>query len=235
MPLVIIVLVIVLIAISTKESYQSNANNRVVVSGKLRKTNARLEQMLVGKYLLEGWNFDEAYEKAIVELTARGYVACMSPDDYRKDVIVPDYIGDHVAVRCETSRACSGYKRWLKDQNSEAVKLRLKILEKQWKITHPGEPTPEFPDSIIYAKFPTSECELSEDYKRSMKLTGIYPVGSIIYIPNDGEYKVLEIIDGDERILERPACFIFSLYKVKSLRTGEITQKSTSIKGIRKL
>lgn len=235
MPLIILVLVVVVIVISTKEGRQSNSRLDAYVREGMRKTNARLEQKLISKYLILGCSFDEAYEKAAMELEAKGFVVCTSPGRYNQPKGRYKMIGEHKSISYETSIMARGYAFELHELNSNVVKTRFEILETQWRLTHPDEPIPEFPDEIVYAKYPTSEVQYGDEFKRASKLIGIYPVGSIIYIPNDGEYKILEIIDGDKRILEEYPRLIFNLYKVKNLRTGEITQKPTFTKGIRKL
>jgi hypothetical protein len=230
MPLVLLVLFVfggLFLAISDNKKWHQNQDSTCLM---LRKTNARLERELVNKCLLSGYSIEEAYEVVPAELAKRGFDLCMSPDSFVTD-ISPNYhltIEGHEPIKYDSTIIPRSGD--LHDRNSEAVKLEHKIVELQWKLLHPDEAVPEFSDEDIYKNFPKDKYDYKSRVDFHGRLLKMYPAGTLITIPGDGNYKILEIHTGDVNTR-----MDFKLYLLQNLATGEKTVRNTATKNITKI
>ena len=237
MPLVFIVLIAVGAVIIAISDVKVDKQKEIANYCRIRKTNARLEQSLVSKYLLQGCSLKDAYKQIAPEMAAQGFVLCMSPKSFITD-LSPNYghtIEGHSAIKHDSSllpaRAGSVH-----DHNSDAVKLQHKIVELQWKLLYPDRRVPDFPDKTIYKNFPKNDYEYKERTDLYCRLLKMYPVGTLITIPGDGDYEIIEISMGERTTLfGKKHCMDFKMYLLQNIETGEIRVRSTKTEGVRQL
>jgi hypothetical protein len=207
-PLVILVLIVIWIFVSNKESNQKAKRDEVNEAYDLRKTNAKLEQRILDNYMKHGVSFDDAYKKTQDDMVQMGFVPCIPRSGYSKNT-------DTVQ-----SSKCTNIESY----DSGEVQSRRWDIIFHYQKTHTGHP--DDLDEQIYKNFPTNRIE-QKYYSKVRKFEySIIPDGEYIVHP---QYGTCEILGHSKETA------LSGTYKVQVLNTGKITTLQIGDKQIQRV
>lgn len=226
MPFLVLIAIIICGVIYAKkysrESFQSNVN----FCFDCRKTNARLEQLIMTSYLWDGKEFQDAISATQQDIVRLGFVPCIPPDAYGVRRYSHDLSLGGVThnfelrqdPRCtNTISNVTSYVEDVHAYDSKAVKTRLETYKQRWTVMHPDQDVWEMPEPIwsdLYRNFPSTQKQLSQEDMRCSQWGYAAPVGSYFM---HGLYGMCEVVGYDEPPLGKSLC-----YRVKVLSSGSV-------------
>lgn len=171
MPLLVFIL-IVAVSISylssryNKKPYEVERELRI--EAEMRKTNMRLQQQLLDKYVRQGIDPQEAFEMSKNEVIELGFEPCWRHGYDRDGVFTTEITGDSKAVK-----TCA-----------EAYKY--------WEIIYPNEPKPErLTDKAIYGHFPKTKSQYEWLEERVFSANLYLKVGTRVYHKELGTCEII--------------------------------------------